>query len=429
MKKLTLKNSLSILMIILFSVILFAEEMTLQDIQKRAVESNLTISQLKSKIDAQSLQIKIEQNQKLLQFSLKSSMLYNTDVPEMNLGLVTKEIGTHERYDYYLQVQQLLWSGKRVSSQIKIAGLEKENLELEIKNLEDKVKFRCSQLYYQVLLKQKQAEITNESISRLDKQLIKIRQLYIEKQAIPQDTLDIANKKLELISVKNDLLNQTKMLLLELKELMNTNEDIQLKVVLNELSSLNTLAYYQQNALQQRVEFKQLKTRSDIITKQKDTIGSASLPQIYAFGELHYANPGMQQEEGWNPYASTGISFSWTPFDWKSTQHKKSQADHSLKHLKLEEQRLKNQINREIEQLYLNIEFYIQQSDLLDKLSQQEDLRYELTSKKYENQAVSNLDLLEVESRASEAKIKYEINQINIKLLYAQMAYYCGMEE
>lgn len=418
-----------LMLLFLLPVLLLSKELSLNEIKQIAFENNLNLQKQKIKMESESIQIQSEQRQNLPTFSLKGIASHQTDVTEMTLGLQKKEIGTHNRYDLILSAQQLLWTGNRIKNQKTLAETDLIISNHEMDQIKKNIAFQCTQLYYQILLRQKQIDICSESIKRLDYQLTRIKKLEQEKLAIPQDTLDIANKKLELLTQKSDLNNQKQLLMIDLKELMNEPEDVTIKEETPIDPQMLPLNEYQNLALDHRDELKVLKTQLDKSVIQQKIIRSAILPQIYTQAEYHYANPGVQQEEGWNPYLSAGIGFTWSPFDWGITQNKEKRTLAQIKILQKEEEKTKQNIKHSIEKLYLNMIYQKDQIALLAQLHTQEMTRYQITEKKYQQAQLSNLDLLEIESKLSEAKIKYEIGKVNLELMHAQMSYYCGMEE
>ncbi len=417
------------LILFLLPVLLLSRELSLNEIKQIAIKHNLNLQKQEIKIESEKIQIQSEQRLNLPTFTLKGNASHQTDVTEMTIGFQKKEIGTNNRYDFIVSAQQLLWTGNRIKNQKRLAEADLIISNNEMDQLKKTITFQCTQLYYQILLRQKQIDICKESIKRLDFQLTRIKKLEQEKLAIPQDTLDIANKKLELLTQKSDLTNQKQMLLIDLKELMNETEELSIKeesAIDHQMLALND---YQGLALNNRDELKILKAQLDKSAIQQKIIRSAVHPQIYTQAEYHMANPGVQQEEGWNPYLSAIIGFSWSPFDWGITQNKEKRTRSQMKIIQKEEDRLTQNIKHSVEKLYLSMIYQNDQIQLLNQLLIQEEQRYRISEKKYQQAHLSNLDLLDIESKLSEAKIKYEIGKINLELMHAQMNFYCGLEE
>ncbi|HOE90608.1 MAG TPA: TolC family protein [Candidatus Cloacimonadota bacterium] len=419
------------LLVALLAVLMSLEskELSLSALQELALQNNLLIRQIRSQVESKALQERIANNANYPQLSVLSTVSYNTDITKMDILNQQKEIGTHDRYDFALQAKQSLWTGNRNRQTIKTAKLESEEANLQLKAMETMISYQCSHLYYQILALHKQVELYDESISRLDNQLARVTNLYREKQAVSLDTLDVSNRKLSLKSQQNECKNNIKQLMLQLQETVNTEEEIFLNKELSAFPEINTLIYYKDKALALRTELLTLDVQDGKIDAQKTIINSGRMPQIYAFGEYHLANPGIQQNEGWNPYGVVGVTFSWNIFDWNTTDYRVQQIKLAQKQLSSERERTAQQIAREIEQVYMNIELSLEQDLILNKLVEQEALRYQLAQKRVENKAMSNLDLLDYESYLNEAKSKYEINKIRIFELYEQLKYYCAMEE
>lgn len=410
----------------LIPLLLFAETYNLNQIQDIAIKNNYTLKSKEIQANSKEFQVKSKKSNNYPRLLLKGNASYCSEVSEIKILTFKKEIGTNEKYDLNLQIQQPIWTGNRISSEIDYANKDLLSSNSEIKILKDQIYYQTAVLYYNLLLTDKYTLIINESINRLDNQLNRIKNLYKSKQAIAQDTLDIANKRLELLTQKIEIDYQKPIIMAQLKQLMNIDYDFEIDHDVVMTTYFNDLAVYQNQALANREEFKKIKLEIEKLELQSTIVHSALLPQVFAQAEYHYANPGVQMESQWDDYYTAGIGFSVNLFDWNETSDKNMLIKNSVKQMLNEKSQLELNIKADVEQLYWQIKSNQQQYITCLKLVEQETQRYQLTKTKYENAQITALDLLDVETKVREANHKLEQIMINLKLNEAKMNYLRG---
>ncbi|NIW78051.1 MAG: TolC family protein, partial [Calditrichae bacterium] len=199
------------------------------------------------------------------------------------------------QYDLNVGVQQPIFTGFRTRSLVN-AAKERFKARLSGKSVaQNQLMLGIGQLYYQIQSNMLQQQIITQSIQRADNQLEKVRSLLFADQAIPFDTLEIANRKLQQQILLKNLENIQQILQSQFSYLLNidTVGSIQ-EIPIDSLALiLDPLTNHQRIAVERRPELDQLTAAKKAQSNQVKIFRSALFPQIYASASYHYARPGV----------------------------------------------------------------------------------------------------------------------------------------
>lgn len=421
------------LILIMSTVQISAQELTLQDAWQIALQKNLTLQQVEKSIQQAREEIKIQRAGFLPSIGGFASYRYQSQIPSLELpfqlpgqGPINIEAGFKNQYDLNVGVQQPIFTGFRTYHLAKAAkdqlqaGFERK------KSTQNQLLLQIGQLYYTIQSNLLQQDIISQSIQRADNQLQKVNSLLEAQQAIPFDTLEIANRKLQQqIQLKN-LENVYQILLSQFNYLLNIDSVRAVhKVNIQSIAlSLNSLDDYQKTALEQRPELAQLNFSKKAQSNQIKVFRSALLPQVYASGSYHYARPGVNFfKDEWMDYYTVGVNLQWSLWNWGQDYRKVKQARYKYDRLNLQNQELVNQITQQVKETYRFLENAREQIELQQKLVDQERKRYQMTEDMYLQAQATSLDLSDTEQRLTEAdlllKEKYmEWYQHHLKMDY-----------
>jgi outer membrane protein len=424
---------ISLLISILSTVQISAQELTLEDAWQIALQKNLTLQQVEKSIQQAKEEIKIQQTGFLPSIGGSASYHYQSKIPSLELPFqlpgqvqISIEAGFKNQYDLNVGVQQPIFTGFRTYHLAKAA---KDRFQARLagkKGTQNQLLLQIGQLYYTIQSNLLQQDIISQSIQRADNQLQKVTSLLEAQQAIPFDTLEIANRKLQQqIHLKN-LENVYQILLSRFNYLLNTDSVRAVhKVSIESMAlSLNNLGDYQKAALEQRPELTQLNFNKKAQSNQIKVFRSALLPQVYANGSYHYARPGVNFfKDDWMDYYTVGLNLQWSLWNWGRDYRKVKQARYEYDRLNLQNRELVNRITQQVKETYRYLENVREQIELEQKLIDQERKRYQMTEDMYLQAQATSLDLSDAERRLTEAdlllKEKYmEWHQYHLKMDY-----------
>jgi outer membrane protein len=421
------------LIVILSAVRVSAQELTLEDAWQIALQKNLTLQEVEKGIQQAKEEIKIQQSGFLPSINGSASYHYQSAIPSLELpfqipgqGPIDIEAGFKNQYDLNVGVQQPIFTGFRTYHLAKAAKDQFQARQAGEQSAKNQLLLQIGQLYYTIQSNLLQQDIISQSIQRADNQLQKVNSLLEAQQAIPFDTLEIANRKLQQqIQLKN-LENVYHILLSQFNYLLNIDSAQAVQKVSIESTglSLNSRGDYQEIALEQRPELSQLNFSKRAQSNQIQVFRSTLLPQVYASGSYHYARPGVNFfKDEWMDYYTVGVNLQWSLWNWGRDYRKVKQARYEYDRLNLQNQELVNQIKQQVEETYRYLQNAREQIELQQKLVDQERTRYQMTEDMYLQAQVTSLDLSDAEQRLTEAdlmlKEKYmEWYQYHLKMDY-----------
>ena len=120
-----------------------------------------------------------------------------------------------------LNIDQPIFSGFRTKNSIKVA---EQNFSAQILQKEitrKSIYLETGKLFYDIQSSLVQQQVLTESINRINNQLTRIKNLLEARQVTSFDTLELANKKLQIITQLATLKGQTIILISKLKYLVN----------------------------------------------------------------------------------------------------------------------------------------------------------------------------------------------------------------
>lgn len=426
----------SLPILILFTIQVSAQELTLRDAWQIALQKNLTLQQVEKSIQQAEQEIKIQQSGFLPSVNGSGSYRYQSEIPSLELpfqipgqGPINIEAGFKNQYDLNVGMQQPIFTGFRTYH---LARAAKDQLQARLagkKSTQNQLLLQIGQLYYTIQSNSLQQDIISQSIQRADNQLQKVNSLLTAEQAIPFDTLEISNRKLQhQIQLKN-LENINHILLSQFNYLLNIDsvQAVQKVSIESMTLSLNSLQDYQETALEQRPELAQLNFSKKAQSNQVKVFRSVLLPQVYASGSYHYARPGVNFfKDEWMDYYTVGVNLQWSLWNWGRDYRKIKQARYEYDRLNLQNQELVNQINQQVKETYRYLENIREQIELQQKLVDQERTRYQMTEDMYLQAQATSLDLSDAERRLTEADLLLKEKYMEWYQYYLKMDYVTG---
>lgn len=320
-----------------------AQTLSLEECQELARENYPAIRQ-KAFIDQTSqFTISNARHNWLPQVSVAAQATYQSDVitfpDEVNnlfemMGMEFEGL-RKDQYKAAIQVEQVIWGGGAVKARVEMARAENEaNLhgwEVEMYTLRE----RINQLYFGTLLLQEKIREADLLIEELNRNL-KLVQSYVENGIAGKNDLD--QLRVELLSAgqqKSELTANREAYIMMLGIMINRELTGNTDLVKPELSTENP------DLPNNRPELKYFEAQAQMINATRRAINAQIKPQIGAFFQGAYANPGLDlfenmQKNQWSPYFITGVKFSWNIAGFYNRKNQLSQLDLNRSQLSLQ---------------------------------------------------------------------------------------------
>jgi len=252
----------------------------------------------------------------LPQLEMNGKASFQSDVISLDLnlpipGLIIPE-SPRDQYKISLDIIQSIYDGgfskNRQKTELVSAEIDRSQLELDIRS----TKMQVKDLYFNVLLIQKNQEIINLSLGQI-----------LENRAVIQTGINngvLLNSDLDLLDVEIIKFQQTKTELENLRRAglqmlsRKSGEAIDPKSILEPTNFTSP-----ENDSINRLEQSLFILQSVQLEKNKSLVKSRTLPKLYAFGQFGYGNPALNMlKDEFEPYYIVGAGLKWSIWDWKT---------------------------------------------------------------------------------------------------------------
>ena len=315
-----------------------------------------------------------------------------------------------------LTLRQWIYDGSMTHNQrlIQEASGNVQLQEIGVQKLE--VKNSVMQLYFSVLLQEKQEEILKDKASVLKSRLKEV---------------DAAVESNVLLASDRDLLMAE---LVQLKQRI-TEVEFGRKASISGLSQLLGIEispetkFIQPQAeliastdLSMRPDVRLMDYQMNLLEAQKGMIKSSYLPKIGVFADGGFGYPGYNIfKDEVSPMAKVGLSLQWHIFDWNKGSTQRQTIDLSQKIIRLKQDRLKTQVGVQRETQQSQIEkarqLMVNDQELVD-LYTSISAAY---SAQLENGTITSADYIQQLNKEQEARTNLELHKL--QLLIATLNY------
>jgi outer membrane protein len=393
---------------------------SLEEAWRIALENNLTLGQQDLLLRQSEEELGIQSAGRLPTLSTVGSYSYTSEIAVMEIAsplpgvtLPRIEAGTRNRYDVAAVLDQPIFTGFRTSNQINAARQQLLAQKSRREAVENQILLLVGQLYFQTQENELQRQVVEQAIERADHHLDKVRSFYFAKQAMAFDTLEVANRRLQLKSQLGMLLNQHEVLTSKLGHAMNVQFSPNVVPVPAEGPSLllDDLGEYLDSAAKERPELMEMVSLEKGALFRMRALRSAYLPQLYATASYHYGRPGANFfEDEWVDYYTVGLNVRWQVWNWLQDQRQVRRARLEHERVALQAEQLKLDVQQQVTEAYQQLKTTREQIELHRQLVNQERERYRITRENYEQANATSLDLSIAENTLTSAELTLKQN-------------------
>lgn len=357
------------------------------------------------------------------QLSLEASANYLSDVVELDIKM-PEVMGIkvpppdipqlpHFQYNTYLQVTQLIWDGGRVKAGTEAIKSETAVQQAEAEVRSKKVRDAVVELYFALLLVDKQMELQKVVIEEFARQADKITSLLATGMASEND-LDLVTVEQIKAKQTSDQLQQSRKALLETLSIYTGLKLSEGTVA--QLPSLPTITTEKGSRVApNRAEHLLLDSKIKSSSADWKAYLAKGMPTLALFARGGYGRPGLNMM---NPdpsfYYIAGAKLSWNFGKLYDLSTQKKKLHQSQRLVELERASLEKEIQRELSEAYNEVERYETQltSDrlLVDTLERV----LNRTKKSEEEGTLATSEYLEQKSKLDAAKRTLEVDQLQL---------------
>ncbi len=396
------KRLTTIIIVFLISISVYAR-ISLKEAVKKGIEKSYAVSNEKIEKRIAETEKKIGEIDRLFNIGFNGLYLYKSEQAELNMPDIklspTMTIpgihmlaGTKDIFDFNLSVKQPLYTGGILSNIIKLSdikGLQQENQRKLIENRLE-IAIKNSFLNYKILLLQERylGLVKKDIENHLNKLNDYFKENLIQRSDILETELKVEEIKMNIMDIK-DKISDSK---IEFENLTGISpEDINGKYGENILNFKESVNYLKKNHTMIKTFDNSIKT---IVIKKKMDKGRY-LPQIGAFGELHYGKPGINFfKNSWSLYFQGGISISFKLFDWGKLKKTNKISDYSMEKIKNKKNEFIEETEKKLKKLYLLKKILKQKLSLADKLLKISIDNSRLKEKRFREKQEDNMEYI-----------------------------------
>jgi outer membrane protein TolC len=246
---------------------------------------------------------------------------YQSEVTELQAGALSPPSISKDQYNISLGLNQVLFDGGRTKSMSELAKMSGEvslaNLEIDMWG----VRKQLDEVYFNIILMQKQLETTNVLLKDLNEQLELVKSR-VKNGVLLQGNEFIMQAEILKIQQKKKQIERSIDAGYEILEAI-TGMDISNEATL-ELPKQNELTQLKEEEVQ-RPELKMFEAQKRILGVQDKINDTQKLPQLSAFANTAYGRPGYNVfDDDLHLYWMVGLKTSWSFKSFRNSAKKSS---------------------------------------------------------------------------------------------------------
>ncbi|MGC9070999.1 MAG: TolC family protein [Elusimicrobiales bacterium] len=351
------------------------------------------------------------------QINLSAVYTNNIEKPLAFMGSRMVEMGMRNSYSLNISLNQILWSGGKISSAISLAKIYKELSNQQIILSKNAVKKSVRQLFYTLLYMNEVVKLRSEMLSIEKQHLAMFEEKY--KQGVASD-LNLMRQKVEVSNREVDLIkaqNSYQITLLALKNLLgiDLDEDI---IILGEFKYLERdfdFSKLYHHALINRPDWRIALLQRDMAIKTLDIDRASDYPTISLFANRQFSaaneksNFPPQNLRGWSLVG--GLSVNMPVFNGFSTTARIKQSQKNLEIAERNLEDMKRKLKIELRELELNMKEVCKRIEATKISLENADKILKSTEQRFKSGLASQLELNDATLLYSSARMNY-INSI-----------------
>lgn len=413
--------------LIIFSILIFSNlklsaqetKLTLDESIRMSFENSEELKIAESKIVSNKAKIKEASSLFLPQLKLNASYLRQSNVdpyfiiiPFSAEPLQLSEVILNN-YTLRLSLYQPLFTGGKLLSSKKSAELITTSSEFDFSNekniLASNVRSAFWNFYKALQIKQ----IADNTVAQTELHIKDTKNFLMNGLATTSDLLKLevqnSNAKLQQLEAVNNIelarvsFNKILGLPLDSRTDLNLDETKYIPEDFN-LSSLTG------EALNNRIELKSLDYKIKSAKENISVVKSSYYPLVTLFSNYYYQNPNLRIQPPVDVFNSTwdvGVNLSWDVWNWGNTSSQVRQAEQTFVQGKLNYEQLKEAIELEVNQNYLNVIYLKERIDVSNTAIQQAKDNYNVTKEKYNVQLATSTEIVDAETALFRAEVNY----------------------
>lgn len=410
---------LSILIFFNLNAIAQESRLTLEQSIQIGMQNSKELKIAESKIQSSKAKISEVKSQFLPQLKFNAGYLRQSDVdpyliiiPFSAQPLQLSEIILNN-YTFRLSLQQPIYTGNKLLSSKSSAEFNETASELEFKNQENIVAADIQIAFWNLYKAMQVKKITDNILLQTEQHITDTKNFLVNGLATTSDLLKLevqnSNAKLQQLEAANNI----ELARVSFNRILGLPLDSKTDIIQDELKFIPKefeLTALTNEAMDNRIELKSLNYKLKSASENISTAKSSYYPFISLISNYYYANPNLRIQPPEDVFHGTwdvGINLSWDVWNWGYTSSQVKQAEQTYIQGKVNYSQLKESIELEVNQNFLNSSYLKERIDVSKKAVEQAKDNYKVTKEKYDVQLANSTDLVDAETSLFQTETNY----------------------
>jgi outer membrane protein TolC len=378
--------------------------------------------------------------------SLKASGSYTrlSDVPPFVLTLPPPMSGSYtvspnivNSYALRLTLQQPLFTGFRVQSGAAMSENAAKAAGEDYNRDRADLVYAVSNAYWSLFKAIEFRKLIDETAGQVRAHLQDVRNFLAQGMATNNDVLKVQVQYSSIQLQQIDANNNVQLARIALNNVMGIPLDTEVDLLsaparpqsgagdsLARPSELPDLGALAKRAIEGRPEVKALDYRVQAGENGVTLARSGWFPQIFLTGNYNYARPNQRivpAQDAWKDTWDVSLMASWDIWNWGSTIHQTRQAQAQLSQIMDARSQLRDGIQLEVTQAYLNLKQAGERIAVSEQGVEQSDENFRVTNERFKSGLALNSDLLDAEVALLQAKTSFTQSLVEYQLAAARL--------
>lgn len=424
-----MKKSLVVFLILsLFPIISFAEELSLKNALDIAMEKSPAIVSAREGVTAADGKLAQAFGAMLPSLSLSGQMGLSYTKPYEMYGIFT--VGTEETSSisgYALTLAQPLYNGALLPG-LQLAGAGYDIAKETYKKAQYDLVYNVVSTYYGVLMASKMNELANDTLDMSRSHLKQVRAMLDAGTATRADELrievQVANNEVGLMKADNGLVLAKDAFNNILGRDLETGVSLSEKEIAAEIVTPKPAKDCFLAAFENKPEWNIFRMNKQINSNLKDIAFSGYFPSLSLVGSSTNNKTAYTENDFLNMEINTNtivVNAQWTLFDGMAREGRIKEANANLAALEANEESIKNGIVLEVKDACLNLESAVKMIKSARKAVALANENYRISRERYRTGAGSNLEMIDAQTAYSQASTNLYQAQFDYQVAKAKV--------
>lgn len=325
---------------------------------------------------------------------------------------VTIAPAIRDRYTVQASVQQPLFTGLRLTNQVRAARYDAAAARHETQATEGEVAYRIRAAYWQLEKALAAREVVDKALEQAEAQLADVQNRRAQGMALESDVLAVQARRSEIRLQQLDAADAVRVARLTLNYRMGVPLDTQIEptgtVTVQPLAdSLSTLTA---RALQQQPELRALDATVQALDASVGVAQSGWLPDVRLQGTYTYARPNpfiVPQEDAFAGTWEVGVALSMDLWNWGRTGAQVDQAQAERRRAEAERADLRQAVRLDVTRQVLAVRRAIEAVQVTEQGRQEAKAAYQNLQAQFQQGAALTAELLAAEATFRRAELRH----------------------